>query len=541
MLESGSNENTGTVEPVPTSDTDIYSEGTITVTYQDGVMRFAGSGTLTQSCHLNAKSYFDISLPEYHTVEIGGQITEIGASAFYTSGIKKLIIGSSVKTIGELAFGQDQSLESVEFGSGLVTISKQAFWRCFALKEAKIPNSVKTIGVDAFAGCTAMTSVSISSGITAINEGAFASCHSLKAVTIPPNVTSIGREAFARCHELTEVVIPDKVTSIDVLAFHEVKKMTKLTIGKSVKTIGESAFLDCNALTDVYIKTLSLDSLGRGVFVGEAPCLHLPCEHFKIGDTVVNESNKATFFDDIFFHPTLPTLDIPALTTTVSDVKPATCSQEGCTGDTVCAVCGHVISAGETLPIDPDVHDWGEWTVTRLPSADADGEEERLCAYDHDLQHKQTRGVRYAFLASEPVEWKEESNQPLVLTVKNVAEDGNDSTTYIRFKNVYVDGKKLIKGTDYTVDPGSIILTLPAKTLKALQEGKHTVTVELDLGISLYTVQSSFTVIKPSPAPNPGTGESGTVTAFCVALMLIAAYGEVYSFTRRRKNGDDCE
>ncbi len=110
MLESGSNENTGTVEPVPTSDTDIYSEGTITVTYQDGVMRFAGSGTLTQSCHLNAKSYFDISLPEYHTVEIGGQITEIGASAFYTSGIKKLIIGSSVKTIGELAFGQDQSL-----------------------------------------------------------------------------------------------------------------------------------------------------------------------------------------------------------------------------------------------------------------------------------------------------------------------------------------------------------------------------------------------------------------------------------------------
>ena len=353
MRESGANDNTGTVEPVPALEPNIYSEGTITVTYQDGVMRFAGSGTLTQSCHLNAISYFGVSSSEYHTAEIGGEITEIGASAFYTFGIKKLIIGSSVKTIGELAFGQTQSLESVDFGSGLVTIGNQAFWRCFALKEARIPNSVTTIGVNAFAGCTAMTSVAISSGLTTINQGAFASCHNLKAVTIPSSVTSIGREAFDRCYELTEVVIPDQVTSIDVLAFHEDKKIKKVTIGRSVKTIGSSAFLDCNALTDVYFNTSSLDSLGRSVFVGEAPCLHLPCEHFKIGDTVVNESNKATFFDDNFYHPTLPTLDIPVLKTTVSNVKPATCSQEGYIGDTVCVGCGKLISAGETFHLPP--------------------------------------------------------------------------------------------------------------------------------------------------------------------------------------------
>ena len=536
MLESDTNGTTGMVEPVPALETDMYSEGTITVTLQDGVMRFTGSGTLTQSCHLNAKSYFGVSSSEYPTVEIGGEITEIGESAFYTFGIKKLVIGSSVKTIGELAFGQAQNLESVEFGSGLVTIGKQAFWNCFALKDAKIPHSVTTIGVEAFAGCISMTSVTISSGITTINEGAFASCHSLKAVTIPSEVTSIGRDAFARCYELTEVVIPDQVTSIDVLAFHGCKKTKKVTIGRSVKNIGESAFLDCNALTDVYFNTSSLDSLGRAVFVGEAPCLHLPCEHFKIGDTVVNESTKATFFDDNFFHPTLPTLDIPDLTTTVSDVKPATCSQEGCTGDTVCAGCGMIISAGEILPIDPDAHDWGEWTVAKWSTANEDGVEERVCAYDLDLKHKQIRKFRFEFIHTQPVQWKAESDQPLILTVKNVAEGADDTVTFSRLKDVYVDGKHLVSDTDYTADPGSIILTIPVKTLKTLKSGSHTVKATLKVGSSLCSVESSFTVVQPDFTPNPGTGESGMVTSICVALMLIAAYSAVYSITRKRTN-----
>ena len=159
------------------------------------------------------------------------------------------------------------------------------------------------------------------------------------------------------------------------------------------------------------------------------------------------------------------------------------------------------------IPFAPDVHDWGKWNVTRLPSADEDGKEERVCSYDHDLRHKQTRGVRYAFIPSGSVEWKAESGQPLILTVKNVAADGDNSTTFSRFKAVYLDGKKLTQGSDYTVAPGSssgnssgissgnasgiasritwgsasgsnsgsIILTFPAQTLKQLQNGKHSV------------------------------------------------------------------
>ena len=43
-----------------------------------------------------------------------------------------------------------------------------------------------------------------------------------------------------------------------------------------------------------------------------------------------------------------------------------------------------------------------------------------------------------------------------------------------------------------------------------------------------------FTVVKPSSVPSPGTGESSFPIAVSLALMLIAAYGAVYSFARRK-------
>ena len=63
--------------------------------------------------------------------------------------------------------------------------------------------------------------------------------------------------------------------------------------------------------------------------------------------------------------------------TEVRDSREPTCTEEGYTGDTVCSVCGEVITAQKEIPALG--HSWGEWTVTTPASCTATGEETRTC------------------------------------------------------------------------------------------------------------------------------------------------------------------
>ena len=99
--------------------------------------------------------------------------TYVNSAPWSYPGVKRIIIGDSVTTIG---------------GS--------AFVYCSSLTSVPIPNSVTTIGVDAFSGCSSLTSVTIPNSVTTIGRWAFSSCSSLTSVTIGNSVTTIGESAF---------------------------------------------------------------------------------------------------------------------------------------------------------------------------------------------------------------------------------------------------------------------------------------------------------------------------------------------------------
>lgn len=63
--------------------------------------------------------------------------------------------------------------------------------------------------------------------------------------------------------------------------------------------------------------------------------------------------------------------------TELRNAKPATCTAEGFTGDTVCKDCGAVITAGTVAPLAD--HTWGEWTVTKKPTPITTGTQTRTC------------------------------------------------------------------------------------------------------------------------------------------------------------------
>ena len=67
-----------------------------------------------------------------------------------------------------------------------------------------------------------------------------------------------------------------------------------------------------------------------------------------------------------------------------------TCTEPGKTEGKHCSVCGEVIKAQETIPTTTE-HDWGEWTVTKEATVDAEGEETRTCK--NDPTHTETRKI----------------------------------------------------------------------------------------------------------------------------------------------------
>ena len=102
----------------------------------------------------------------------------------FRSGIKTVIIGDNVTTIGELAFAACKALQNVTLGSRVQTIEVSAFGTCWALQSISFPASVTTIGKEAFLNCRVLQSVSFSDGLTTIEELAFSFCKALQQVTV---------------------------------------------------------------------------------------------------------------------------------------------------------------------------------------------------------------------------------------------------------------------------------------------------------------------------------------------------------------------
>jgi hypothetical protein len=123
-------------------------------------------------------------------------------------------------------------LENVTLNYGLKSIGNYAFFQCDSLKSIEIPGSVTNIGEYAFYGCINLETVTLNYGLKSISGYAFYRCTSLKSIEIPGSVTKIGVEAFRYCTGLQVLFVPD-VSSVGNDAFDGCTGLVNVTIERS--------------------------------------------------------------------------------------------------------------------------------------------------------------------------------------------------------------------------------------------------------------------------------------------------------------------
>ena len=200
------------------------------------------------------------------------------------------IIPNSVTKIGDYAFSDCKSLQSVTIPDSVTKIGNRAFSWCRFLQSVTIPSSVTSIGDGAFELCCSLQSVTIPNSVTSIGDGAFSECDYLQSITIPNSVTKIGDYAFNSCKSLQSITIPNSVTKIGDYAFKQCKSLQSVTIPNSVTSIGDGAFSECDSLQSVTIPN-SVTCIGDGAFYlcESLQSVTIPNSVTSIGDNAFRE------------------------------------------------------------------------------------------------------------------------------------------------------------------------------------------------------------------------------------------------------------
>ncbi len=160
---------------------------------------------------------------------------------------------------------------------------------------------------------------------------------------------------------------------------------------------------------------------------------------------------------------------------------------------------------------------------------------------DTILYAKWNQAPKYTVVSGGGKVYAKSSGQDLVITVKR---NPKDTECFKHFTGVEIDGKALVKDTDFTAEAGSTVVTLKPACLSKLNTGRHIITINFDDGKATtgLTVKAGKTGGGGGGGGKGGSPETGDPfnPALWTGLLLLsgAALGGVIVCGRKSRRGE---
>ena len=163
------------------------------------------------------------------TIEVDGvtyKVTEIAKNAFgqvngaVNGSIKHLVIGANVSVVGEHAFRNITTLETVKIentnASSPISFYNAQFYNCTGLVSVEAKNArIKEYGDNCFWLCKNLVTVDYPPMLERIGNSCFRQCDKLTTADLTnTQVTEVGPWGFGVCYALTSIKFPSTLTSI---------------------------------------------------------------------------------------------------------------------------------------------------------------------------------------------------------------------------------------------------------------------------------------------------------------------------------------
>lgn len=184
----------------------------------------------------------------------------------------RLVLGAGIKTIGDYAFYECDSLTEAELPAGCTNLGVGSFDSCGRLEKIGFGSSLQMIGGYAFSGCAALSQVgAFPDTLEKIDMCAFGGCISWKAeLKLPDSLTYVGSYAFMGCNGLSGTLsIPDSLTTIGTGAFNSCSGLTGIEFPESMTKM--RTFSGCTGVKKIYFQSqtppeLEIDVTGKSSF-----------------------------------------------------------------------------------------------------------------------------------------------------------------------------------------------------------------------------------------------------------------------------------
>ena len=140
------------------------------------------------------------------TVVLPSELVQIGSFAFDgCESLSEVIIPNKTTLIGSHAFQGCVAMQALTIGVCVETICGGAFKGCTKLDTVILPNSTTSVGEETFSGCTGLIRAIFRGRTDHINNRMFENCTKLTTVAFPRNVNTIAYNAFFNCTSLKNV------------------------------------------------------------------------------------------------------------------------------------------------------------------------------------------------------------------------------------------------------------------------------------------------------------------------------------------------